>query len=139
MAGFKAAWLGFWCLFFCRPSSTCRSKDFGRSIQSKEHSGRSGLWMWFISCLLIFLCKFYLFWFYCPLRRPLNIWVFLFFRHLSLECLGYCNFSWPLWLRTLLNILFIWLCIKCLFYGDSIPFTILRRRFIGSRAHAPTL
>jgi len=45
------------------------------------HSGRSGLWMWFISCPLISLCKFYLFWFYCPLPRPLNIWEFRFFRN----------------------------------------------------------
>src|ERR1700721_793292 len=117
----------------------CHSKDSGRNIQNREHSGTSGLWMWFISCPPISLCKYCLFWFYCPLPRPLDIWVFRFFRDLSLECPGFCNFSWPLWLRMLLNISFIWLCIKCHFYGVSMPFTILRRRLIGSRAHAPTL
>src|SRR6266852_146869 len=117
----------------------CHSKDCGRGIQNKEHLGTSGLWMWFISCPLISLCKFYLFWFCCPLPRPLSISVFRFFKSLSLECLGLCNFSWPWWLRTSLNILFIWLCIKSLFYGAFMPFTILRRRLIGSRAHAPTL
>src|SRR5882762_11784808 len=95
--------------------------------------------MWFISCPPICRFRFYLFWFYCPLPKPPNIWVFLFFSNLSLEYLGSCNSFWPLWLRTLLNILFIWLCINCLFYGVFMPFTILRRRLIGSRAHAPTL
>ena len=71
-------------------------EDSGRSIQNKEHSGTSGLWMWFISCPLICLYKFCLFWFYCPLPRPPNIWVFRFFNTLSLECPGCCNFSWPL-------------------------------------------
>src|SRR5215475_540594 len=58
---------------------------------------------------------------------------------LSLACPAFCNFSSPLWLRTLLNILFIWLCTKCLFYGIFTPFIILRRRWIGSRGHALTL
>src|SRR5438876_1115122 len=52
---------------------------------------------------------------------------------------GICSFSWLLWWQTLPNILFIWLCTKCLSYGVFMPFTILRRRLIGSRAHAPTL
>src|SRR6266478_7007523 len=117
----------------------CHSKDCGRGIQNREHSGMSGLWTWFISCPLISLCKFYLFWFYCPLPRPLNIWAFRFFKDSSLECPGFCNFFWPSWLQTLLNILFIWLCIKCLFYGVFMPFTTLRKRLIGSRAHARTL
>src|ERR1700722_19480442 len=94
--------------------------------------------MWSISCPLTSLFKFYLFWFYCPLPRPPNIWECRLFRDLSRECLGCCNFSWRLWSRTLPNILFIWLCIKCLFYGVFMPFTILRRRLIGSQAHART-
>ena len=48
--------------------------------------------MWFISCPLISLCKFYLSWFYCPLPRPLNIWVFRFSSNLSLECPGLLQF-----------------------------------------------
>src|SRR6266851_8080491 len=95
--------------------------------------------MWFISCPLTSLCKFYLFWFYRPPPRPQNIGVFRFFKNLWLECLGFCNSFWPLSLRTLLNILFIWLCIRCLFCGVFMPFTILRRRSIGSRSHAPPL
>src|SRR5215468_10062558 len=95
--------------------------------------------MWFISCLLICLCKFYLFWCYCPLPRPLNIWVFRFFKNLSAACLGFCNSVWRLWLPTLPNISFIWRYTKCLFYGVFMPFTILRRRLIGSPAHAPIL
>src|SRR5437870_9522491 len=91
------------------------------------------------SCPLISPFRFYLFWFYCRLPKPLSIWAFRFFNTLSLECLGFCNFSWPLSLRTLPNILFIWLCTKCLFYGVFMPYTILPRRLIGSRAHAPTL
>jgi len=37
---------------------------------------------------VIYLCKFYLFWFYCPLPRPLNIGVFRFFKNSSPDCLG---------------------------------------------------
>src|SRR5438552_6053367 len=117
----------------------CHSKDSGPSIQNKEHLEKTGSRTWFISCLLICLCKFCLFWFYCPRRWPLSTWVFRFFSNLSLACLGCCNSSWPLWLRTLPNTLFIWLCTKCLFCGVFMPSTILRRRLIGSRAHAPIL
>src|SRR5216683_4495882 len=117
----------------------CHSKDSGPNTRNKGHLGTIGLWMWFTSCPLIFLSRFYLFWFYCPLPRPLNIWAFRLFNTLSLECLGFCSFSWPLWWQTLPNILFIWLCTKCLSYGVFMPFTILRRRLIGLRAHAPTL
>src|SRR5712692_6332759 len=95
--------------------------------------------MWFISCPHISLYKFYLSWFYCPPSKPLSIWVFLHFKGLSLESPGFCNFSWPSWLRTLRSILFIWRSTKCLFFGVFMPFTILRKRWIGSPAHAPTL
>src|SRR5260370_17781421 len=67
------------------------------SIQNREHSGTSGLWMWFISCPHISLYKFYLSWFYCPPSKPLSIWVFLPFKGLSLESPGFANFSWHPW------------------------------------------
>jgi len=100
--------------------------------------GCGGLWMLWTSCPLICQFRFYLFWFYCPLLKPRNIWVFRLCNISSLECLGFCNFSWRLWLRMLRNTSFIWLCTKCLFYGAFMPFTILRRRWIGSLAHART-
>jgi len=53
---------------------------------------------------------------------------------------GFCSFFLAVVGRGRWRIfLFIWLCTKCRFYGDFTPFTILRRRSIGSRAHAPTL
>ena len=117
----------------------CLWKDSGRSIQNKEPSGTSGPWMWFISCPPISRYKSCLFWFYCPLRRPPNTWLFQLFSTLSLGHPGFCNSFWPLWLPMLLSISFIWPCTKCRSSGVFMPFTILRRRWIGSRAHAPTL
>src|SRR5947207_8984211 len=95
--------------------------------------------MWFTSCPLIYRSKFYLFWFYCPPPWRLNIWAFRFFNISLAECRGFCNSFWQLWLRTLPNILFIWLCTKYLYYGVFMRFTILRRRWIGSPVHGPIL
>ena len=67
-------------------------KHSGPSIQNKEHSGTSGLWTWCTSCPLISQSRFCLFWSYCPLLKPRNIWAFRLCNISSLECPGFCNF-----------------------------------------------
>jgi len=95
-----------------------------RSIQNRTFRNE-WTWMWFISCPLICRCKFY-FLVLLPATQATKYLVFPVLQHSSLECPGRCNFSWLLWLRTWLSILFIWLCIKCLFCGAFMPCIILR-------------
>jgi len=99
-------------------------KTLATISRNKEPSEKGGPRTWFISCPLICRSRFCLFSFCCP---PPSHQIFGCSRSPATYCsnaLAFGSFFWPSWSRTLPNILFIWLCTKCRFYGDFTPVTI---------------